>query len=347
MAMLKKFRCLLLPLSLFYGLVVFLRNKFYDWGIFKSVKFDIPIICVGNLAIGGSGKTPTVEYLVKLLNPKYKLAILSRGYGRKTTGFILADENADSVKIGDEPSQYRGKFKEITVAVCEDRVYGINKLKAGHDLIILDDAFQHRAVKAGLNILLFEYENTKFPQFLLPAGNLRESFIQTRRADMILITKSPAMAEKSRFKLRKKLNLKAQSLSFSSVKYQTPVHFFNKNLITDFSGYAVILLTGIANPKPLVNYLKDFTTLIQHFNFPDHYQFTKKDMQKIATVFQQIFFEKKMILTTEKDYQRLAGNNFKDLLLNLPIFYLPIEFDLAPQDKADFDQKILRYVANA
>ncbi|RZL44221.1 MAG: tetraacyldisaccharide 4'-kinase, partial [Pedobacter sp.] len=171
--MVKYLRFLLFPFSILYGLIILIRNKMYDWNLLKSHQFDLPVICVGNLVLGGAGKTPTTEYLVKLLDG-YKIAILSRGYGRKTKGYLLADELATAETIGDEPLQYFQKFKHVTVAVCEDRVYGIKQLEAKHDVILLDDAYQHRAVKAGFNLLLFDYASTRKFQLMLPAGNLRE-----------------------------------------------------------------------------------------------------------------------------------------------------------------------------
>ena len=189
--MLKYLRLLLLPFNVVYALVVYVRNLFFDWGIFQSTSFDMPIICVGNLAVGGSGKTPTTEYVVRLLS-EYKVAILSRGYGRKTKGFVLADDAATAETIGDEPLQYYRKFKNVTVAVCEDRVKGIQKLKDEHEVILLDDAYQHRKVKAGFNVLLFEFSKITRFQMLMPAGNLREPFSGVKRAQAVLITKSPS-----------------------------------------------------------------------------------------------------------------------------------------------------------
>ena len=216
--MIKLLRLLLLPFSLIYGFVILLRNKLYDWGVFKSTKFDLPVICIGNLVVGGAGKTPTTEYLVRLL-ADYKVAILSRGYGRKTKGFILADENATSATIGDEPMQYYQKFSKITVAVCEDRVEGINQLKDHHDIILLDDAYQHRAVKAGFNLLLFEYASLRKFQFLLPAGNLREPLNNYNRANAVLITKTPLPLNMiDQVEVRKRIDTRIdQRISFSSI----------------------------------------------------------------------------------------------------------------------------------
>jgi tetraacyldisaccharide 4'-kinase len=345
--MIKFLRLFLLPFALIYGAVIFFRNKFYDWGFFKSTRFDLPVICIGNLVVGGAGKTPTTEYVVRLLT-NYKVAILSRGYGRKTKGFVLADPHSTAETIGDEPMQYFHKFTNVTVAVCEDRVNGINLLKDTHDVIVLDDAYQHRAVKAGFNILLFEFDKLLKTQFLLPVGNLREPLSNYDRANAVLITKSPIPVNlMDQIEIRRKIDTTLeQRISFSSIKYGEITHFFKsetKNLNADTS---IFLLTGIANPKPLVTYLNGISTHIRHFDHPDHYDFKREDLEKLIAAFKQDPTEEKIIITTEKDSQRLLGDNLKDLLLNLPIYYLPIEITLASKDKLTFDQNILDYVAN-
>ena len=345
--MLKYLRLLLLPFSLIYGLVILIRNKLYDWKVLKSTKFDLPIICVGNLVVGGSGKTPTTEYLVRLLSD-YKIAILSRGYGRKTKGFILADEKATAVTIGDEPMQYHQKFPNVTVAVCEDRVKGINMLKADHDVVLLDDAYQHRAVEPGFAILLFEFEKLKHMQLLLPAGNLREPFSNYNRANAVLITKSPQPVNiVDQIEIRRKIDLELdQRLSFSSIKYGDLVHLFNKQTKATIGKDDIFVLTGIANPQPLLQYLNQFSPNIHSFEHPDHHDFSEQDIEVLLKAFHAHPAKEKIIITTEKDSQRLLGDNLKDLLLNLPIFYLPIEIELATKDKITFDQNILDYVAN-
>jgi len=345
--MLKYLRLLLLPFNLVYALVIYLRNKFYDRGIFKSTSFDIPIVCVGNLAVGGSGKTPTTEYLVRLLS-EYKIAILSRGYGRKTTGFILAGPNATAETIGDEPLQYYHKFKNVTVAVCEDRVKGINELKANHDLILLDDAFQHRKVKAGFNVLLFEFAKLQKMQWLLPAGNLREPFSGVKRAQTVLVTKSPnEITSAMRKKMLGKLQLLSnQQLAFSHINYQKLKHLYTGEEITFEKDQHLFLLTGIANPTPLVKYLEEKQLNIHSFEYPDHHRFTEREIAQLVTAYQQHPAAKKIIVTTEKDGQRLLTNNLRDLLLNLPVYYLPIAIEINAEDKAIFDQKILDYVAS-
>lgn len=348
--MIKYLRYLLFPFSILYGIVVFVRNKLYDTGMFKVIGFDIPVICVGNLVVGGSGKSPVTEYLVRLF-PDRKIAILSRGYGRKTKGFILADNLATAETIGDEPMQFYRKFPQITVAVCEDRVVGARRLQKDHDLIILDDAYQHRAIRAGYHILLFEFEKLLKPQFLLPAGNLRESFSGYKRAESILITKSPevipmGMAAKCLNKFEDKWK---ENALFSGLVYQSLVPIISGedrlcNSITKDT--RVFLLTGIANPKPLLQYLGAYTDYIQHYDYPDHYRFTAADIQELVKAFKKDPATEKIIITTEKDAQRLLGGTLKELLLNLPIFYLPVKIGLSAKDKIIFDQKIIAYVSS-
>ncbi|RZL48941.1 MAG: tetraacyldisaccharide 4'-kinase [Pedobacter sp.] len=345
--MIKFLRLLLFPFSLIYGLIVLLRNKLYDWGIFKSTKFDLPVICIGNLVVGGAGKTPTTEYLVRLLS-SYKIAILSRGYGRKTKGFLLADENANADTIGDEPMQYHQKFGNVTVAVCEDRVFGINQLKSNHDVILLDDAYQHRAVKAGFNLLIFDYASVKKFQMLLPAGNLREPWRNYNRADAVLITKAPLPLNMvDQIEVRRKIDTRIdQRISFSSIKYGQLMHLINKQTKEIIENETIFLLTGIANPKPLIAYLSQFSAAIEKFEYPDHHNFSSENINTLINAFNNHPAKEKVIITTEKDSQRLLGDKLKDLLLNLPIYYLPIEIALAPKDKFTFDNNILDYVAN-
>lgn len=346
--MINVLRLLLLPFSLIYGLVVIIRNKCYDWGLFKSRQFDLPVICVGNLVVGGSGKTPLTEYLVSLL-ANYKIAILSRGYGRETKGFILADQNATAQSIGDEPMQFYNKFPQVTVAVCEDRVKGIEQLKGSHDLIILDDAFQHRGVKAGFNILLFEYAKLLRRQFLLPAGNLREPFSGYRRAQAILVTKMPSMvhpAEKAKIGQQFTQSWKP---AFSGLKYNDLIPVFREDTKppSAISKDAVVyLLSGIANPAPLLSYLESWGNQIVHHDYPDHHQFSTAEIRKLVQEFNQEKAAEKIIITTEKDAQRLSAVDIKQLLLNLPLFYLPIKIDILEEDKLIFDQNIINYVSS-
>lgn len=344
--MLKILRILLWPFSLVYGFITTVRNKAYDWGILKSFKFDKPIISVGNLVVGGSGKTPATEYLVNLLEG-YKIAILSRGYGRKTKGFILAKPGVSAAEIGDEPMQYFDKFKHVTVAVCEDRVQGVKELVAEHDIILLDDAFQHRRLKPGFQILLFEFEKTLKPQFLLPTGNLRETLTGRQRADAVLVTKCPDQINRyDRIAIHKRLDMAAgQRISFAQIAYAQPIALFDQVLFPSLdSAPCIFVLTGIANPIPFYQYLQQFTNQTVIYRFPDHHDFSMAEIEKLVLEFNAHVAPNKLILTTEKDSKRLLRKELKDLLLNLPIAYLPIRMEIASKDKAIFEEKILNYV---
>ncbi len=342
----KYLRLLLFPFSLIYALVVMMRNWFYDTGMLESRHFDLPVISVGNLEIGGAGKSPMTEYLVRLLKGQFRLSTLSRGYGRKTKGFLIADAHADAAHIGDEPAQFKHKFPEITVAVCEERVTGIDNLKADHDIIILDDAYQHRAVKPGLSILLFDYNQITHAQFLLPAGNLREPFSGRWRADVIVISKCPAdLTLQAQQKITAKVNLLPyQTLFFSTITYLPLQDIAGRqtDALID-ADTTVFLLTGIANPIPLVEYVKKITSQVVHHNYPDHHSFSLKNITKLANDFDACAAQKKLLITTEKDAQRLATDELKPLINKLPILVQPIGISFL-QDQQMFDQIILNYV---
>ncbi len=343
----KYLRWLLLPFSLIYGLVVLLRNWFYDAGLFKSREFNLPVICVGNLEVGGAGKSPMTEYLVRLLKTDNKLATLSRGYGRKTKGFINAAANATATEVGDEPAQFKHKFPDITVAVCEDRAAGIEQLQASHNLIILDDAYQHRAVKPGFNILLFDYNKLFDPHFVLPVGNLREPFSGKWRADMMVVTKCPAnLSEEEKTKCYYRLSPQSwQPLFFTSINYlplqdmqQRPVGY---KIDADTT---VFLLTGIANPAPLVSHIASTTDNIIHHNYPDHHQFTLKNIAKLAAEFSACSSQKKVIVTTEKDAQRLALHNLLPAVSRLFVLVIPIGVQFLGDAQQNFDELVINYV---
>ncbi|RZJ91181.1 MAG: tetraacyldisaccharide 4'-kinase [Chryseobacterium sp.] len=339
-------RLILLPFSLLYGLVIIIRNKLYDMGKFRTFHFDLPVISVGNLAVGGSGKTPATEYLVRLLGD-YKVAILSRGYGRETTGFVLADHTATAATIGDEPLQYFDKFKDVTVAVCEDRVKGIKLLEDTHDVIILDDAFQHRSVTPGLSLVLFEFSKLIKRQWMLPAGDLREPFWGYKRADFIFVTKCPTLNIRDKKELTDKFeNEHSRPIYFSSIKYGSLKPLYGTGSFTASSNSRVLLLTGIANPLPMLQHLQTCFANIDLFRFPDHHAFSTGDIERLLKSYNSAPEQEKIIITTEKDSKRLLGGAIKELLVNLPVFYLPIEMDLNQDDKSQFDQKILTYVSN-
>jgi tetraacyldisaccharide 4'-kinase len=343
----KYLRWLLFPFSLLYGLVVIIRNWFYDAGLFKSREFDLPVICVGNLEVGGAGKSPMTEYLIRLLKDQYKLATLSRGYGRQTKGFILADTTSTATQIGDEPSQFKHKFPEVTIAVCEDRAEGITQLKTNHNLILLDDAFQHRAVKPGLSVLLFDHNHLQQPKLLLPAGNLREPFSGRWRADVMVVTKCPDGLSEAQmttcYELIAPLNW--QPLFFSAISYQPLQDMQGKpvGFIID-ADTTVFLLTGIANPKPLVQHIGQSTSNIIHYNYPDHHQFSLKNIAKLAGEFSACKSQKKAIITTEKDAQRLGVHELLPAIAQLPVWVLPIGVNFLNNGQQEFDKLVTNYV---
>ncbi|WP_184545831.1 tetraacyldisaccharide 4'-kinase [Mucilaginibacter sp. FT3.2] len=343
----KYLRWLLFPFSLIYGLVVIIRNRCYDAGFFKSTSFDLPVIVVGNLDVGGAGKSPMTEYLIRLFKDQYKLATLSRGYGRKTKGFLLADTPPNASAIGDEPAQFKSKFPDITVAVCEKRVEGIERLKYKNRPIILDDAYQHRALKPGFSILLFDYGRLSEPRLLLPAGNLRESFNGRKRADMIIISKCPTTLEDNeRARIIKRIKPFAhQQVFFTAITY-LPLH--NMDGATVYQNIdehtTVFVLTGIANPAPLLAHLKKLSGHVNHHNYPDHHQFSLKNISKLADDFFACTSQKKLIITTEKDAQRLGEQELQPAIKKLPVLVLPIGISFLNNGKQQFDNLVTEYV---
>jgi tetraacyldisaccharide 4'-kinase len=343
----KTLRWLLFPFSLLYGLVVIIRNWCYDGGILKSRSFIVPVISVGNLDVGGAGKSPMTEYLVRLFKNDYKLATLSRGYGRQTKGYLIATAATTATQIGDEPSQFSHKFPDITVAVCEKRVDGIAKLHKEHNLILLDDAYQHRAVKPGLSILLFDYNRINEPHLLLPAGNMREPFSGRWRADIIVVSKCPEhLSVDEQAAIENKINpLPYQSLFFTSVSYCSFETREGKRTNTTIDkDTTVFLLTGIANPKPLVQYIKKHTSMVLHHNYPDHHRFSLKNITKLADEFSACATQKKVIITTEKDAQRLVEHELQPVVKTLPVLVIPVGIQFLDNGGQQFDQLVTEYV---
>lgn len=337
-------------LSLLYGGVTEFRNFLFDRKILRSVKFDMPIICVGNLAVGGTGKTPHVEFLLRILNKNHTTAVLSRGYKRLTKGFILADEKSDAKQIGDEPFQIFSKFPETRVAVDEKRVHGVQELLSQSpdtEVIILDDAFQHRHIQAGLNILLTDYNLLFTDDSMLPYGTLREFPKNSKRADIIIVTKCPADFQPSdKNVFRKKLGLNAsQELYFSTYEYGVVYPVFNNNPISlkINTEMTVLLITGIENPEPMRQYLKKTTNIVIDFRFPDHHDFSENDLHEIDKKFQEMQGEK-IILTTEKDAARLKSNPSVSEMIKNNIFALPLEVKILNNEEEKFINKIYDYV---
>lgn len=332
----KLIRKLLLPIVPVYYAVTWLRNKLYDSGIKKSISYDVPLICVGNLSVGGTGKSPMIEYLIRLLRNDFKIATLSRGYKRSTDDFIIADNEATASTIGDEPFQFYQKFKDITVSVDANRRNGIQqllKLNPKPELILLDDAFQHRKVKAGFNILLTAFDNLYTDDLLLPTGNLRESKKGAKRANCIVITKCPesiSIVEKSKT-VKKIQPLAHQNVFFSTIVYSNKINNgfedFDLDILKEIK---FTLVTGIANANPLVRYLTSENLEFDHLNFNDHYEFSKSDIEELKL--------KSAILTTEKDFVRLQPH-FKEAD---NLYYLPIKIKV--DDASDFEKLIRNYL---
>ena len=347
--MLRSFRYLLFPISIIYGIVIWIRNKLYDLNVWKPVSFNFPLICVGNLAAGGTGKTPMVEYLIRLLRDQYKIATLSRGYKRKTVGYALADENSSALSIGDEPMQFHNKFPEIPVAVCEERVVGIPQIL--HDrpetqVIILDDAFQHRQVKAGLNILLTEYKNLYTRDFLLPAGDLRDMKSSRKRADIIVITKCIShLTDSEKEKITREIDpLPHQKVFFTKLEYGSPYHLFSKEEKFLDPQAHILLICGIANPKPIKEVLNAYSATYDMMRYNDHHIFDMGDLKEIKTQFEQIEKFNKIILTTEKDGVRLS--KFESDLKDYPIYVFPIRHKVMFNEEESFNSLILGYMNN-
>ena len=326
--MLRSFRFVLFPLSVLYGLIIWLRNKLYDKNILKSASFNFPIICVGNLAVGGTGKSPMVEYLIRLLKDEYKVATLSRGYKRKTSGFAVADEYTTALDIGDEPMQFHKKFPDIKVAVAEERLVAIPQLlhqQPETNVIILDDAFQHRQVKAGLNILLTEYKNVFTRDFMLPAGDLRDVKSSYKRADILIVTKCKSyISEEEKIKMIEEIKpLPHQKIFFTKIEYGSPYHLFSKQEKFLSPEIHILLITGIANPKPIKEILNTYSSTYDMIRYRDHHIFSIDDLKEIKEQFDEIETDNKIILTTEKDGVRLA--KFENELKDLPIYVFPIK----------------------
>lgn len=347
----------LYPLSWLYGLGVCLRNKLFDWGWLRSKSFDVPVICVGNLSVGGTGKTPHTEYLIKLLQKEnVNVAMLSRGYKRKSKGYVLAGNKSSVTEIGDEPYQIKSKFADIRVAVDENRCHGIEQLlklkDPAVDAILLDDAFQHRSVKAGINILLTDYHRLLCEDTLLPAGRLREPASGKNRAQIVIVTKCPDDIKPIDFNIiTKRLHLYPyQQLYFSRFRYGVLTPLFpqktngRKTLSSLTEDAQVLLVTGIASPAPLVKEVESHTPHIKLLAFDDHHDFRTKDLQQIKEQFMRLEEGKRLIITTEKDATRLKHQSALDEKLKPYIYVLPVEIEFLQNQQHIFNQNIIGYV---
>lgn len=345
--MLKSFRYLLLPLSFLYGAIIKFRNWLYDKNILKSSPFNFPIICVGNLAVGGTGKTPMTELLVSFLSSRYQVATLSRGYKRKTKGFAIANESTTAIDIGDEPMQFHQKFPQLTVAVGEERLVAIPQLlhqRPQTEVIILDDAFQHRPVRAGYNIVLTEYKNLYTRDFMLPAGDLRDVRSSIKRADCIVVTKcKPDLGQAEREALIKELRPAArQKVYFTEIVYDRPYHLFSREKANLNADTDILLICGIANPKPLKEFLTTHVHSYDMIRYADHHIFSSVDLKDIKKQFEKLTSEHKIILTTEKDGVRLE--KFAAELSEYPIYALPIKHQVLFGEEDAFFRDIVQFI---
>lgn len=347
-------KVLLLPFSFLYGLIIFFRNKFYDAGVFRSTSFDMPVISVGNITVGGTGKSPHVEYLIRLLQDDYRVATLSRGYKRKTKGFLLAGKDMSHHQIGDEPMQFYSKYPNIKVAVDESRVHGVQTLMKEDkslEVVLLDDAFQHRAIIPGLNVLLIRYSDVGEAQFMLPSGLLREWRRGRDRADVIIVTKSPDVF--SPIEARRITDIIApkpyQKVFYSYIKYQEIVPFnVSAKLLKEQEDFnlkesKVLLVSGIANTSSLKTYLAQQCRELICSEFDDHHHFTIAELLRIIKEYEGIFGSKKLIITTEKDSMRLRDERLFPILKDCPVFYVPIEV-MIHHDEESFDSLVKDYV---
>ena len=343
----------LLPFSWFYGLAVKFRNTLFEMGVLKTRAFDIPVISVGNITVGGTGKTPHVEYLVQLLKNSFNVAVLSRGYKRKSKGFVKADQDTHMLEIGDEPYQMKQKFPDITVAVDKKRCHGIDILTEQDqslDVILLDDAFQHRYVKPGINILLVDYHRLIIYDKLLPAGRLREPLEGKNRADVVIVTKCPKDLKPMEYRVvTKAMQLYPyQNLFFTALDYGELEPLFKETLpiapqLDDLKDHHTLLLTGIASPEQMVHDLSPLTDHLQSLSFADHHMFTAKDVQLINDTFAAMQGPK-LIITTEKDATRLKGLEGLSDEVRKHMYLLPVHISFLQNQEDMFNQQIISYV---
>lgn len=335
-------RYLLAPVSLLYAIVMRIRNLLFDLQVLPSTRFDIPVIAVGNLSVGGTGKTPQIEYLIELLQQKYKVAVLSRGYKRVSKGFVLATPETDVLTLGDEPYQYKMKYPDVIVAVDTDRTNGIHEIRKKHpevQVVLLDDAFQHRKVKAGFYVLLTSFDKPYARDFVLPLGDLREASGGYKRADAIVVTKCPEkLSESEKESLTNRLTPHVKKeVFFSKIAYAKAVRSETDSISIDsLKKYGVVLVTGIAKPQPLLKFLTTNGINFEHLAYPDHHHFSGSDIQQIENKFDALTKEQKIIITTEKDSTRLHGK-----LTSLYTIAITPEF----LDKGEqFDTSILSFI---
>ena len=345
--LLRPVRILLFPFSLIYLAAIFIRNRLYDWNVLKSDSFNLPVICIGNIAAGGTGKSPMVEYLIGQLKDRFRVATLSRGYKRKTTGYTMATAQSTALEIGDEPMQFHLKFPDVAITVGEERVVAVPQIlhdRPDTQAIILDDAFQHRAIKAGLNIILTDYSNLYTRDWYLPTGDLRDERRSLVRAHIIVVTKCPptlAKEEKAAI-LAELAPLPGQQVFFTAIRYGAPYHIISKDALRLSPDAEALLVTGIANPRPLKNWLQEKVKTYYEMAYNDHYIFTIDDLKDMVKRFKTLPAGDKLILTTEKDAVRLV--KFETGLRGIPFYVLPIELGFLFNEAERFNQLIGTFI---
>ncbi len=343
-------RKLTLPFSWLYGGFMSLRNWFFDKKLTRSFKFDFPVICVGNLSTGGTGKTPHIEFIISLLQSNYKLGVVSRGYGRKTIGFFMVDEDSQATDVGDEPLQIKQNNPQTAVAVGEQRIIAIPTLinEAPHtQVVLLDDAYQHRYVQAGMYILLSDYSKMFYDDMVLPAGNLREFKSGYKRADIIIVTKCPInLGAQEKQAITKRINpLAHQQVLFSYLQYGQPYALADKQPLADgLRKKDVLFFAGIANAKPINEYLTENANSFELVKLPDHVDYTTSVLDSIKKTFETLKGTNKILLTTQKDAVKLAQTELKETLAQWPIYVLPLEIDMQENDKQHFVSHIETYI---
>ncbi len=347
--LLKPIRILLFPFSLVYAAGVWTRNRLFDKKLLQSTSFNLPIVCVGNLSAGGTGKSPLIEKLVGFLKDHYKVAVLSRGYKRKTEGYALANANTSALDIGDEPFLFYKKFPDVTIAVGEERIVAIPQLlhdKPDTQVILLDDAFQHRSVIAGLNIVLTDYNNLYTRDWWLPTGDLRDERKSANRADILVVTKCKEdLTQDEAKEITAELAPgKHQHIFFSAIQYGLPYHIVNYNTIKITESLEVLLVSGIADPRPLKKYLVENAETYYEILYSDHHIFTIDDWKDILKRFNNIQHPDKIILTTEKDAVRLVKFNHE--LKNMPVYVIPITVNFLFEDESRFRDLISKFITN-
>jgi tetraacyldisaccharide 4'-kinase len=340
-------RLLLFPIGFIYVFIIYLRNFLFDRRILKSIEFDVPVISVGNLRVGGTGKTPLTEYIATLISGKYKACLLSRGYGRITDGFRMVSEGDSFLTVGDEPVQLFRKFgNSLSVAVGEDRLLAIPEILSEMNeraVIILDDAFQHRSVKPSMNIILTTWKNPFYKDYIMPYGFLRETRNSALRADCIVVSKCPpgiSIAEMEDIKNSVKQYAPGKDIFFGYIEYDNPVHFSGPGTNP---GNHVVLVTGIADPGPLISHVSEKFNVSKHLKFGDHHIFNERDCLLLKSEFEAIESEDKGVLMTEKDMVRFSTGKFNELLNHVSMFYIPIRFKFIGDGKI-FDDKVYRVI---